>query len=156
MYAFGTDFSQTSNKYLLASFAPGLNIDPTGAGGNGVVILSTITFVDGTLCPNEQQPNGSACGNYGKTVFSRWIVVGNSTLHQSAFQSASGPPATDSSGNVTNYLNDPAAQAVGFSPTVISLTSSSQLAYVSEMYEQSPAMLSTFLGNPWVAARSIF
>jgi len=156
MYAFGTDFSTTSNKYLLASLGSGLNIDPSGAGGNSVVILSTITYVDDVTCPNGQAPGGKSCGNYQHTVFSKWIVVGNSALHQSAFQSSSTPPTTDSSGNVTNYWDAPAARVVGFSPSVLPLTSSSQLAYVSELYDHSSSPLSTFLGNPWVASRSVF
>lgn len=156
MYAFGTDFSQSSNQYLLASFAPALDIDPTGVGGNGVVILSTITYVDDALCPGGNLPDGSSCDNYHKVVFSKFLVVGNSGIHQSAFLSSNGVPATDSSGNVTNYLTAPAAQTSGFSPNVISITSSSQFAYVSEMYEQSNTTWNTFLGNPMVAARSVF
>lgn len=156
MYAFGTDFSQTSNKYLLASLAPGLNIDPTGAGGNSVAILSTITYVDDVLCPSGKQPDGSSCSNYHQTVFSRWIVVGKSALHNSAFQSSGTAPTTDSSGNVVNYLDAAAARVTGFSPTVINLTSSSQLAYVSELYTQPPSLITTFLGQPWVNAMSVF
>lgn len=90
MYAYGINFTQSSNQYLLASFAPSLNVDPTGAGGTSVVILSTVNYIGTADC--QAGGYASTCPNYQKIVFTSQMVVGNRSLHASSY----GTPATGS------------------------------------------------------------
>jgi hypothetical protein len=160
MYAYGISFSQTSNQYLLASFAPNLKVDPTGQGGASVVILSTVNYIDAVEC--QAGGYASTCPNFGQIVFTNRVVVGNPALHTSAF----GTPTTDSTGtgNVTpgtpstpGYLNQPNAVVVGFPGISLSTGSTGQqFAYVSEMYSQSQSLNWFLRANSWVNAASFF
>lgn len=153
MYANGIDFSLATYQNLLASLAQGYTLT---SNGDGVVVLSTVTYISLTDCQAGGYPGG--CANQGQMVITRQIVVGNSSLHASSFGT---PPAGDmesnGSGNVTSagYLNDPACQAAHFA-NVIPL-SDGQYAYVSEMWVRSPDVSWwSFLGNAQLSARSIF
>lgn len=155
MYAFGIDFSQSSYQNLLVDLAQGLNFSTSG--GNGVVILSTVTFVGPNDCTAAgYQANTSSCPNMNQTVFTRRIVVGNSSLRQSGF----GTPNSgdmDSEGDISasTYLTDTSTRAVGFS-SLIPLTSG-QFAYMSEMYLATPDLSWwNYLGTTSISARSIF
>jgi hypothetical protein len=158
MYAYGIDFSQTSNQYLLASLAPNLNVDPTGNGGTSVLILSRVDYIDTADC----QSGGyvSTCPNYGQLVFTTQVVVGNPALHTSAF----GTPSTNSAGAVhqgspttVGYLNDPSALVTGFpNITLSSGSTGQQYAYVSEMFSQSSSLNWFLRGAAWVNAASFF
>jgi hypothetical protein len=113
-----------SALFIGCALASGLNMTTTG--GNGVVVLSTITYADATACQAAGLQNN--CPNQGQAVFTRRIVIGNQSLQASAF----GTPASnimDSSGNIsnTNYLTNASAVANGFL-SVIPLQSSTQLA----------------------------
>ncbi len=150
------DFSQTSSQQMLVSLAQGLNMTTTG--GNGVIILSTITYIASNDCQAGGYPSGS-CPNVNNTVFVRRIVVGNSNLsiNGKLQQSAFGTPSAgivDSSGNIssTNYLANSSAIASNFS-SVIPM-SSGQYAYVAEAFFGAPDFS---LVNPGgISARSIF
>jgi len=151
MYSYGVDFSQSTYQNLLLDLASGLNM--TATGGNGVVILSTITYVDSAACTAAgYSANLASCPNLGSAVFTRRIIVGNAALHASAFGTPNSADM-DSSGNITSqgYLTHTADRATNFSPGVLSLTSSSEYAYVSEMWVQSP-----IYSGSVAAARSIF
>ena len=158
MYAYGVDFSQSSNQYLLASFQPSLNVDPTGSGGSTVVILSTVEYVDTALC--QAGGYSSTCPNYGNIVFTGQIVVGNAALHASNF----GTPTTSSNGTVSmggpstsGYLNASNALVTGFSGiTLTSGASGAQYAYISEVYSKSSGLNWFLPSNPWVNAQSFF
>ncbi len=156
MYAFNTDFTQPGSQHLLVTLAPSLNMTPTG--GNGVVVLSTLTYADSNLCQGAGlQPDSAHCPNLGQIVFTNRIVVGSSALHVSAF----GTPAASiigTGGNIlaSNYLTDPSAVASNFS-SVINLQSSSQFAYVSEMWVTSPDFnFWNAFGPVMIGARSVF
>ena len=155
LHSKGVDFTQALSKQLLASLAPGLNVDTTGAAGNTVVILSTLTYVDTAQC--QAGGYASTCPNYQKTVFTRRIVVGKASLHASNYGT---PKATliDSAGNIASgnnsgtkgYLNDSSAVAAGF-PAL--LTSGQQYAYVAEtFFISSDPQWWAFLGSPNVSA----
>jgi hypothetical protein len=153
MYAYGTDFSQIAYQNLLVGQAPGLNM--TVNGGNGVVILSTITYADATACQAAGLQDN--CPNQGKAVFTRRIVIGNRSLNTSTF----GTPASnimDGNGNISSAssLTDASAVANGFLD-VVPLQSSTQLAYVAEMWVISPDYnwWSAF-GTTGSSARAIF
>jgi hypothetical protein len=160
MHAYGIDFSQSSNKYLLVSLAPGLGVDPTGLSGNGEVILSTIGYVDNAQCMAGGYASGSDCPNYRKYVFTRQFVVGK-TLKTSSFGTPNANITNASSGNVQRgdnngtlgYLNDGSALVTAFP---IAFSSGQQLAYTSEMFVQS-SVFNWFLPGPaWVMSASFF
>jgi len=155
MYANGTDFSQTTYQNLLVSLAIGLNM--TTSGGNGVVILSTVMYVDSNACTNGgYQANSSSCPNLNYIVFIQRIVVGNSSIHSSNLGS---PNSADlnSSGVVSTagYLTDTSNRVANFS-NIIPLTSG-EMAYVSEMYTTSPdTSWCPFLSTPTISAFAVF
>jgi hypothetical protein len=158
MYAYGIDFSQTSNQYLLASFAPNLNVDPTGQGGTSVVILSTVNYIGTADC--QAGGYSSTCPNYGNIVFTDQVVAGNPAIHSSAF----GTPPTNSNGTVSagspttsGYLNESSAVVTGFPNITLSTGSSGQqYAYISEMYSKSSTLNWFLPTTPWVNAISFF
>ncbi len=157
IYAYGNvDFSQTSSQNLLVQLAQGLNMTPTG--GNGVIILSTITFIGPNDCQTGGYTTGS-CPNLNNTVFTRRIVVGNAnlTINSQAQVSAFGtPPASiiGTSGNIkaSDYTGNSGAIASNFSNVIP--VSSGQFAYVAEAFFVSPDY-SFFAPGP-ISARSIF
>jgi hypothetical protein len=155
MYAYGVDFSQTGNQSLLLRLASGLNI--TATGGNGVVIFSTITYIAASDCTaGGLGANSSQCPNLNYMVFTKRIVVGNSSLKASAFGTPN-PSDMDSSGSIpsSKFLKDTSTRAVGFSNYLT--VASGQYAYVSESYFSSPDYDWTgFLTGTGVAARNIF
>ena len=156
MYAYGVDFSQTSSQNLLVQLAQGLKMTPTS--GDGVIILSTITYIGPNDCKAGGYSSGS-CPNVNNTVFTRRIVVGNPTLYVNAQaqRSAFGSPSLgilDSQGNISaaHYLGDASAIATNFS-SVIPVTSG-QFAYVAEAFFVSPDF--NVLSPGGITARSIF
>ncbi len=155
MYAGGIDFSQTTYQNLLVSLGIGLNM--TSTGGNGVVILSTVTYIDSSACTaGGYTADTTHCPNLNKDVFTRRIVVGNSSLHTSTLGTPNSAEM-DSSGNlsVSGYLTDTTNQVANFS-SIIPLTSG-QFAYVSEMFVSSPdTSWWSSMSTPQIAARSIF
>lgn len=155
MYAAGLDLSQSTYQNLLVDLAIGLNMTTTG--GNGVVILSTVMYVDATACTaGGYSANSSSCPNYQNIVFTKRIVVGNSSLHTSNLGTPNSAEM-DSSGSVSvsGYLTDTSNRVAGFS-NIIPLTSG-EFAYVSEMFVTSPdTTWWTPLGTPSISARSIF
>ena len=126
MYVRGVDFSQTANQQILVRLGGGLGMTTTG--GNGVVILSQVTYI---------APNGCTLPcNSGQYVVAQRIVVGNSSLSTSRFGPA-GSVALDSEGNVANYVTDSNAVATGFGSLLT--VNAGEFAYVSEVYFPSPA-----------------
>ncbi|HEX3681964.1 MAG TPA: hypothetical protein VHU83_05425 [Bryobacteraceae bacterium] len=150
MYSQGVDFTEASYQSELFKIAQGLNI--SASGGNGVIILSTITYIDSNACTAGGYTS-SNCTNLNQNVFTRQVVIGNSSLRASAF----GTPPVDAtnSDNVTqaNYLTNATARA-NFS--VIPL-SAGQYAYVGETYFTTPD-LSWWgpLGTTGISARFVF
>lgn len=150
----GIDFSQPAYQNLLVSLAPALHM--TTKGGNGVVILSTITYADQMACNGANMSNN--CPNLGQAVIIRRIVIGNSSLHDSAFGSLLNSGLMDSAGGIssTKYLSNSRAVAQNFL-NIIPLQSSTQLAYVAEMWVTSPDYnWWSVLGNSGSSARAIF
>jgi hypothetical protein len=166
LHAYGVDFSQSSNKYMLASFAPRLNVDVTAAGGDGVVILSTISHVDGPMCNagGYVGSNPTGCPNLDKDVVTNRVVVGK-TLQSSAFGTPNSSILDTSTGKVrsgsptvTGFLNDSSAVATNFS-SVITLSSGAtgqQTAYVSEMFVRSTTLNWFLPGTQWITSRNVF
>ncbi|HWB85717.1 MAG TPA: TadE/TadG family type IV pilus assembly protein [Bryobacteraceae bacterium] len=151
MYASSVDFSDSSNQAILIRLTEGLNM--TATGGDGVIILSTVTYVTQDDC-TAAGLKSSQCVNANQSVVVNRIVIGNSSLRTSQFGT---PTASliDSEGDVSNYLTDTSARATGFG-SVLSL-GDGDLAYVAEDYFTSPSynILGYHLGGG-VAARMIF
>jgi hypothetical protein len=155
MYSQGIDFTQTSYQNELNKIAQGMNLST-----NGIIILSTITYVDQAACEAAYGTNySSQCTNYQKTVFTRQVVLGNTSLKASAW----GTPPVDptNSDNVTqaNQLSNSAAVASsgGSNFSLITLSASTQFAYVGEVYFQTPD-LSWWgpLGSTGISSRFVF
>lgn len=123
MYARGVDFAFPGNQQLLAQLGAGLGMrTPEGggepvrfggglematSGGDGKIILSTLTYVGRYQCKalgladNATPPNPSAnCTNYGHFVFTHRIVIGNPALPASAM----GDPDPALVDPVTGYI----------------------------------------------------
>lgn len=151
MYSNGIDFTQSANQNLLVGLAQGLDLSASG-GGDAEVVFSTLTYIDETAC----QAGGlsdSQCTNLNQIVVIKRVVVGNSSAFTTSFGA---PKSLDSEGNVQNYLTDTNARATGFS-NLLSLSSSSQYAFMAEMYVTSPGYdFWSYLGTPAAYARSIF
>lgn len=158
MYAYGINFAQTANKYLLASIAPSVNLDPTGAAGSGIAIFSTVQYVTDTQC--QAGGYSTTCPNSGQLVFIRQVIVGNSALHASAF----GTPITNSNGDVVpgspsvaGYLNSASALVSGFpNITLSSGTAGQQYAYICEVYAPYTGLMWWLPGSNWISDTSFF
>ena len=155
MYAYQTDFSQSSSQMLLANLAPILNMKVDGTVGQTVTIFSTIVYVDKPLCATGSK--NQTCSNLNKWVFTRQIVVGKSAVtHASGFGT---PPVNAVGGDVapTDYLTNSAAVATGFSSLFPLIQSSSQPAYVAETWADLPSFGGWGpLSNGQVTVRFIF
>jgi hypothetical protein len=155
MHAYGVDFAQPANQQLLVKLATDFTF--TANSGNGVVILSTITFIGPADCQAAGlAANASQCANLNQSVFTRRIVVGNKQLRVSAFGTPS-PSSIDSDGNIsaTSYLNNISLRATSFS-SVLPLQSG-QFAYLSEAYFASPDLdFPGFLSGSGTYSRAIF
>ena len=155
MYSLGTDFAQPQYQALLRTLMPG-SMNAT-SGGNTAVYISTVTYVDANACTaGGLSANTASCPNLGQAVFSRQIPLGNTSLRASSFGTPACPAASNYTCSTSYELTNSGAIAQGFL-NVIPLTSSSQYAYMSEMFVRS-ADLSFFssLGTTGEYARSIF
>ena len=133
MYSRGVDFSTQANQNLMAtSLAQGLNVVANngnvtgGSTGNGVVVLSTLIYLNSGTCSN--------CG--GHVVVMRRIVIGNNGIFTTLYGNPN-PGIIASSGDVTNYMTDASAQADALKnlmPTI----SDQQIAYLAESYVTAP------------------
>lgn len=128
MYARSIDFSDPANKNIVVRLAQGLGI--TATGGQGVVILSTVTFIGQAQC-TAGGLTAAQCTNLNQPVFLHRIVIGNPSARASTF----GTPSSaliDSTGDVSSYMTNTSARAVGFTP-VLALQAG-EVAYVTEAY----------------------
>jgi len=146
MFVRGVDFSQSGNQDILVRLSQGLGM--TRAGGNGVVILSKVTYIPATAC------TGINPCNRDQYVVTERIVVGNSALRSSSFGPV-GNVSLDSYGNVSNYMTDANAIATGFSS--IMTLNANEFAYISETYFPSPQFdLPGYQTGTGVYTRAIF
>jgi hypothetical protein len=121
MYVRGIDFSQAANKNQLVRLATGMGM--TVNGGNGVVILSKVTYIPASACTGI--PN---C-NSNKYVVVQRLTIGSASVTSSRLGPV-GSVSTDSSGNVTNYMTD--ANAVSANFTSIMTLAANEYAFVAE------------------------
>jgi hypothetical protein len=139
MYSRGVDFSVANNQALfaqssssqsIANLGQGMNIvaNPNGnvtggSSGYGVVVLTTLTYLNSGSCTN--------CG--GHVVVMNRVVIGNNSL----FTTAYGSPATiNPNGDVPNYQTDTTARADAF--TNLMTLNNGEIAYLAESYVTAP------------------
>lgn len=155
MFAYGVDFSQAGNQNLIIRLANGLNFSI--GGGNGVVIFSTLTYIDSAQCTGAGlSADTTNCPNLNQIVFTRRIAVGNSSARASNFGTP-GSGIVDANGYIpsSSYLSNTTARAAGFS-SLLPLAAG-QFAYLSEVYVASPDIdWTNFMTGTGVYARSIF
>jgi len=152
MYARYVDFSLPGNQDIIVRLARGMGM--TRNGGNGVVILSRITFVSQDDCAGSALSPGQ-CTNADQHVVIHRIVIGNQQLRASAFGTPN--PATinaDGSINAPVYLTDLNARANGFG-TLLRLEPG-EFAYVAEAFFPSNDLAVPGLQNGGVYARTIY
>jgi hypothetical protein len=157
MFAYGVDFSQSSSQLLVTNqLAQGLNMTPTG--GNGVIYLSTMTYVDATACQSAGlQANAASCQNINQTVVVKRLTIGNTSVRNSTFAPSITPGIISTSGDISSayYLTDTSVQAPAFA-NLITL-SAGQYAYVAEMFLNPPTVgLWALFDTNIVTARSVF
>ncbi len=136
MYSEGVDFSTQANQNLLSTnLAQGLNIVANtgnvtgGTSGNGVVVLSTLTYLTNASCNN--------CSNAGHVVVMNRIVIGNNSIFTTSYGNPN-PTLITTNGDVTNYDTDPTAQADTFSNLMT--LNAGQIAYMAESYITAPQL----------------
>lgn len=136
MYSEGVDFSTQANQNLLSTnLAQGLNIVANtgnvtgGNSGNGVVVLSTLTYLTNASCNN--------CSNAGHVVVMNRIVIGNNSIFTTSYGNPN-PTLITTNGDVTNYDTDPTAQADTFSNLMT--LNAGQIAYMAESYITAPQL----------------
>lgn len=120
MYARGADLSQRGTREALARLGDSMGL-VSGPAGDGVIVLSTITYVGRGQCRayGLTGPDGnpdSRCANFGHFVLTHRYVIGNPALHSSRYGIP--PPALVDArtGNIdpSNYLSHPSARAGSF------------------------------------------
>jgi hypothetical protein len=136
MYVRGVDFSLSGNQSELARIGAGLNLQ-TGNSGNGLVILSKVTFIPdpSSSCGLPTSANYSTC-TIGQYRLAQRTIFGNTSLPGTHFPTT-GTPTYDSENNVTNYsdyTNGTAATINNFQNTLVLYPG--QFSYVSETYFQ--------------------
>jgi hypothetical protein len=154
MFAYGVDFSQSGNQNIIVRLANGLNFTTTG--GDGVVILSQLTFVGPQQCTaGGLAANSSQCPNLNQTVFTRRIVVGQSSLRASSYGTPSGG-IVGSNGYIAaaDYLKVSSARAQNFQLLALNPGDST---YLTETYFASPDLdWVGFMTGTGVYAHAIF
>jgi hypothetical protein len=108
MYIHGVDFSLTANKDLAVRLARGMNLQNSSTSGDGVIILSQITYIGDSTCA----ANGLAvgCTNKNQYVFTQRLTVGNTAVTTSRLGTPTAP--INSSGLVQDYLTNQGARVV--------------------------------------------
>lgn len=120
MFVRGADFTQPGYQRILAKIAEGLGIaDSSGnivTTGNGVVIFTVAMRVGDADCTSlGYGPGDGRCTNRYKTVVTRRVVVGNSSLRTSAYGTPSGGTQSAEGSYTANfYLLNPTAVVAAF------------------------------------------
>lgn len=147
------DFTQDSNKDLLLRLSNGFNITRTG--GNGLIIMTQITFIGAIQCAQGGLSTG-ACPNFNHPVVVKRVTVGNASVYTTRFGNPT-PAIIQGDGSITlaNYLSNTTARATNLSP-ILSLNPG-EYAYVAEAYFRTPELdLPGYRSDTYVYQRNIF
>lgn len=120
MFARKVDFTLLGSQQILSRIAGSLGLTATAASGGAaitagvagagtaVVILSTIQYVNASVCAQATPPlsaDPATCKNFGRWVFSKRLVVGDNALRTSNLGTPTGLiTAIDGTGTIT--VND--------------------------------------------------
>ena len=157
MYVRGVDFAQSGNQSELARIGQALNLQ-TGNSGNGIVILSKVTFIPdpSSSCGLPTDVGYSTCTS-GQYRLAQRTIIGNTSLPGTHFPTT-GTPTYDSENNVTNYsdyTNGTSATINNFQNTLVLYPG--QFSYVAETYFQMLDLsLPGFQSNPGVYSVAFF
>jgi len=142
MFARYIDFTLLGNQQVLSAVAGTLGLSTTAGQGTAVVILSNVRYVDVSACQQagkvDTHGNPSGCTNYGQWVFSKRLVIGNSSIRTSNLGTPSAAiVASDGSISITNQVTSTSdvATITGINPwnsTTDTGLPSGQMVYVAE------------------------
>jgi hypothetical protein len=137
MFAYGTDFSTPGAKTLIANLGSPLRIYIDGTLGYGVLVLTEVKYADQALCDQGNLKN-QPCSNLGQYVIRKRIIIGRSSPMPEGASTAG--LAVDSTGAVSlvDSLTKQEAQAKNFDDALFATKTSTQSAFVSEMWYTSP------------------
>lgn len=140
LYVRQLDFSVPASTSFALRLASGLGV--TEAGGEGVIIISKIMYIEDAECVAGGVPVGS-CSNRNKAVVVQRFVIGNAALRQSDFATPSAGlilTATDSASGLkkgdilpANYLTQSSVVAGNFTSLLPGMLGG-ETAYVTEGY----------------------
>jgi hypothetical protein len=160
MYSRGVDFTQSGAAGNAQTLANQFNLTSTGS---SVVIFSTIQIETATAC--KAATGSNTCPNLNLPVFTQQVAIGNITANQSVFGtpvSAGNLPATtgvsnDYSTNVSTTAQANNSWAVANNFNSVLALSSGEIAYVVEMYNNTPDLsVAGLTGAPQVYSRAVF
>jgi len=159
MYVRGVDFAQSGNQSELARIGQSLNLQTSG--GDGIVILSKVTFIPdpSSSCGQPADTGYSTC-TVGQYRLAQRIIFGNSTSLPGTHYTTSGSVTYDSEGNVSspnyaNYTSGTAATINNFSSTMTLYPG--QYIYIAETYFQAVDLaLPGFQSSPGIYSVSFF
>lgn len=138
------DLSIPSNQDLVVRTAQGLGLTRTG--GNGVVILSQVMYIDDAQC-TAGGLSLTQCANNKRTVFLKRIVIGNANLVIPStgvtVRSAFGSPSssilgTDGTITPNNYLTDISAIASNLPSDLV--LAGGEFAFIAESVFLAPEL----------------
>jgi hypothetical protein len=153
MYARWVDFSLASNKQLIVRLSSGLGM--TAAGGNGVVILTKVTYIADNDCTGAGLTLAQ-CTNRGQYVIMNRVTIGNPSFHTSAFGTPT-PSGLDTNGDVLDYLRDTSARSANFNSLTLLTLGSGEFAFVAEGFYQGLSWSIPDLGvGNQLASRAVF
>lgn len=140
------DFTVAGNREMLLSTAGGLGITDTG--GNGVIILSEVTWISDLDCTAAGYTTAN-CTNRLQYVIGRRIYIGDKTLRDSSFGTPNEAGINQTTRKINNVYTDTSCRASGFG-TVLALNDE-EVTYVAEVFVKGAAWsasgLAGFAGN---------
>ena len=178
MYILGGDFSTYNMQQLAQRLATGMNLQigssfagnnraNTGNGGDGLVTVSQIMWIGGTTGAKCQGVLPATCTNASKFVFTQRLQFGNGSLTWPNSLGNPAPSSISSSGLIANFVTDSGAQVPSAGQaSMVALWNSGangtapladgQVAYVVEVYFQTPSLSFGIYQNPGVYSRWFF
>jgi hypothetical protein len=154
MFVRQVDFSIDANKDIIVRLAGGMGMTRTG--GDGVVILTLVTFVGDSECTGAGL-SIPQCTNHNYPVITKRLIIGNAALRSSDFGTPSSSIVnSDGSVDPMDYLTDSSARTSTNFGNLLTLQAS-ELAYISEAYFATPTWdFPTTWSNTGIYARTIF
>lgn len=149
MYVRGLDFSQLGNQQVIARLGQSMNLQTSG--GDGLVILSKVTFIPDSSCGSSPS---STCTS-GKNVLMQRIIFGSTGLSGTHYSTA-GTITQDAEGNVVSYTTDPNAVIANFATNAFQMRPN-ETSYLAETYFRTPDLsMPGFQSNPGIYSQVFF